>query len=100
MALAGQGLTSEGQGSIGGGVGRGLGGASPTMLYIVRKLDCGRTYNIAVDVQQAMNDSTQNILVQPGDTLILRFKPHEEVLNFSLGTFFTFGIARLLNNNN
>ncbi|KAA5540745.1 sugar ABC transporter substrate-binding protein [Roseiconus nitratireducens] len=105
MALAGQGLLNSQSGGRGGGGGggmgglaRGLGGTSPTMLYIIRKLPCGRTFNIAVDVQQAMNDSNHNILVQPGDTLILRFKPHEELLNFGLGTFFTFGVSELFRN--
>jgi len=35
-------------------------------------------------------------LIMPGDTLILRFKPKEELLNFGIGTFFTFGLQALL----
>ncbi|MCD0459026.1 polysaccharide biosynthesis/export family protein [Roseiconus lacunae] len=99
LAIAGSGLTSQSGQSGGGGGGMGglsgLGGPSPSLLYIIRKLPCGRTYNIMVDIQQAMNDSSQNILVQPGDTLILRYKPHEELTNFGIGTFFTFGIREL-----
>ena len=34
--------------------------------------------------------------VQPGDTLILRYKLQEEIINFSLVAFFTYGIQRLL----
>ncbi len=99
LALAGSGVASQAGGGGGGG-GRGglisgMGGVSPTQLYVIRKLPCGRTFNISVDLQEAMNDSTQNILVQPGDTLVLRFKPHEEIANFALGTFFTFGIREL-----
>lgn len=102
LALAGSGVaSSSGRGGGGGGGGmQGFGGAPPSQLFIIRKLPCGRTYNIAVDLQLAMNDSTENILVQPGDTLILRNKPHEEIVNFGLGTFFTYGIAQLLRNNN
>lgn len=100
MALAGQGLASQqggggGGGGLGGGMGQGFGGPSPTQLYIIRKLPCGRTFNIVVDIQLAMNNSSQNILVQPGDTLILRYKPHEELVNFAIPTFFTFGIREL-----
>ncbi len=99
MALAGRGVASSGGGGGGFGGMQGLGGATPSLLFIIRKLPCGRTYNIAVDLQLAMNNSTENILVQPGDTLILRNKPHEEMLNFGIGTFFTFGIAQLFNGN-
>lgn len=100
LALAGAGVDNQqtGGGGGGGGLIQGIGGVSPTQLFVIRKLPCGRTFNIAVDLQQALNDSTQNILVQPGDTLVLRYKPHEEVLNFGLGTFFTFGIRELFSN--
>lgn len=101
LALAGSGVASErggGGGGMGGGLIQGIGGASPTQLYVIRKMACGRTFNISVDLQQALNDSHQNILVQPGDTLVLRFKPHEEVANFALGTFFTLGIRELFRN--
>ncbi|WP_231616112.1 polysaccharide biosynthesis/export family protein [Novipirellula artificiosorum] len=100
MALAGMGIDSQGgsAGGIGGGV-AGLGGAKPTQLFVIRKLPSGRTFNIAVDLQLALNSSAENILVQPGDTLVLRYKPHEELLNFGLGTFFTYGISQLFNQN-
>lgn len=102
MALAGMGVDGAaggGGGGIGGGMIGGLGGSKPTQLFVIRKLPSGRTFNIAVDLQLALNDSNENILVQPGDTLILRFKPHEELLNFALGTFFTFGIRELFRGN-
>jgi hypothetical protein len=108
IALAGSGIGGGGQaGGGGGGGGGGIGGgmmggltAPPSQLFIIRKLACGRTFNIAVDLQLATNEFTENILVQPGDTLILRHKPHEEILNFGMGTFFTFGIARLFQQQN
>ena len=97
MALAGMGVDGGGGGGGGGlgGLMGGIGGSKPTQLFVIRKLPSGRTFNIAVDLQLALNNSNENILVQPGDTLILRYKPHEELLNFSLGTFFTFGIREL-----
>ena len=60
-------------------------------------MPCGRTFNIIVDLQVAVNNSHENILVQPGDTLILRYKPHEELVNFGIGTFFTYGISQMFN---
>lgn len=101
MSVAGTGLGGSG-GSSGGGVGGGIisggfGGATPTQLYVVRKGPCGQEFTIAVDLKEAFNDPSQRILVQPGDTLILRYKPHEEVLNFGLITFFTFGVSNLFN---
>ncbi|TWU44358.1 Polysaccharide biosynthesis/export protein [Novipirellula aureliae] len=101
MAIAGSGVDQSRGGSgggAGGGIIGGLGGAKPTQLFIVRKLPSGRTYNIAVDLQLAVNNSSENILVQPGDTLILRNKPHEELLNFGIATFFTYGIRELFSN--
>ncbi len=99
MSVAGSGIGGAGQRG-GSGVGPGVisggfGGATPTQLYVVRKGPCGQEFTISVDLQAAFNDPSQRILVQPGDTLILRYKPHEELLNFGLITFFTFGVSEL-----
>jgi protein involved in polysaccharide export with SLBB domain len=94
MAVVGYNLQSGGQG---GGLG-GLGGASqvvpPGRLYILRPT-CKGQVAIEVDLAKALNDPRQRPLVQPGDTLILQYKPCEEVLNFGIGSFFTFGIRQL-----
>ncbi len=103
MAIAGQGIGGGGQSGGGGGGGStggimpGLGGATPTQLFILRKTRCGGEVNISVDLAAALNNPAERILVQPGDTLILRYKPCEELLNFGLATFFTFGIRELFN---
>jgi hypothetical protein len=101
MSIAGTGLGGSTQ-SRGGGVagsilGAGFGGSTPTQLYVIRKSKCGREFNISIDLQKAMNDPSMRILIQPGDTLILRYKPHEELINFGLVAFFTFGIRELVN---
>lgn len=101
MAIAGQGIGGMSRGVAGGGpasaiLGGGFGGAPPTQLYVIRKTCCGDEVNIAVDVARALNDPSERLLIQPGDTLILRYKPKEEVLNFSLVAFFTVGIRELL----
>jgi protein involved in polysaccharide export with SLBB domain len=79
-----------------GGIGGMLGQVPPGMLYVLRKTPCNGQITIAVDLARANLDPRERILVQPGDILILRYKAGEEVLNFGLGTFFTFGLQYAL----
>ena len=76
-------------------IGSGFGGSAPTQLFVIRKTPCGQEFNISIDLRKALNDPSQRIMIQPGDTLVLRYKPHEELLNFGLVAFFTFGIREL-----
>jgi len=101
MALTGGGISSPqqgrgGGGGIGGGLGSLFGGVPPGMLYVLRKTPCNGQITIEIDLAKANVDPRERILVQPGDILILRYKPSEEILNFGLGTFFTFGIQYAL----
>jgi hypothetical protein len=98
MAIAGQGIGSQaGQGGqVGGGLVQGIGGVPPGRLYILRKTPCNGQVAIEVDLAKAINDPRSRPLVQPGDVLILQYKPCEEALNFGLGTFFTFGLQQLI----
>lgn len=104
MALTGGGISSPQQGGGGGGgvggLGRLFGGVPPGMLYVLRKTPCNGQITIEIDLAKANVDPRERILVQPGDILILRYKPSEEILNFGLGTFFTFGIQYALRNLN
>jgi protein involved in polysaccharide export with SLBB domain len=97
MALAGKSAAGSlgGGGGIGGGVFQQM-LVPPGMLYILRKTPCNGQVTIEVDLALANNDPNQRPLVMPGDTLILRYKPCEEILNFSVGVFFTFGIQYAL----
>jgi len=99
MSLAGGGVAQSQNRGGGGGIG-GLGGlmgqVPPGMLYVLRKTPCNGQITIAVDLARANTDPRERILVQPGDILVLRYKPGEEILNFGLGTFFTFGIQYAL----
>jgi hypothetical protein len=103
LAVAGRGVgggnaTGGGGGATGGLIG-GLGGAAPTQLFILRKTPCNGQVVISVDINRAIQNTRERLLIQPGDTLILRYKPQEELLNFSLATFFTYGISQLLSGN-
>lgn len=97
MAMAGSGVGAQMNRGGGGGFGIGaIGGVAPGALFILRKTPCGGQITIQVDLAKAMQDPRERPLVQPGDTLILRHKPIEEVINFSIGTFFTFGVQYIL----
>lgn len=109
MGIAGFGpgsLSSSGGGGGGGGGGMGgfgvgnLGGAPPSNLYVIRKTPCKQQITIKVDIVRAMQEPRENILIAPGDTLVLRYKPREELLNFGIAAFFTYGIAYFFSQSN
>jgi len=103
MSLVGSGgpLTLQGGGGgYRGGFGAGMvGGVPPGQVYIMRKTSCGDQITIAVDMVRALRDPRSRALVHAGDMLWLQYKPTEEILNFGLGAFFTYGIADLLRSN-
>ena len=70
----------------------------PSELIILRKTEGGGQLAISVDLVRAINDPRSRLLVKAGDTLILRYKPAEELVNFGVGTFFTYGIRQLFRN--
>jgi len=88
----GGGFGGGGRGGMGSGM---FGGVPPGQLYIIRKTPCGDQITIAVDMVRALRDPKSRPLIQSGDMLWLQYKPSEEILNFGLGTFFTFGIAEM-----
>lgn len=94
IAVAGSPLTANTSVGLMGG----LGGASPSHLYIIRRTPNGQQVTISVDLNRAITNPRERLLVQAGDTLILRHTPLEETANFSLATFFTFGISQLFSN--
>lgn len=95
IALAGGGVASQ-RGVGGGGLGvQSIGGVPPGRLYILRRTPCKGQIAIEVNLAKALNSPATRPIIQPGDTLLLQYRPIEEALNFGLGTFFTFGIQQL-----
>ena len=92
VSLAGTSVGASGGGGVVGGAASTL---PPTELIVLRKLPGNRQIAISVDLTQAINDPRSRLLVAPGDTLVLRYKPKEEVMNFAISTFFTYGIREL-----
>lgn len=101
LSIAGAGVAGSGRsgGQFGGISAGSVGGVPPGNLFILRKTPCNGQVTIQVDLARAARDPAARPLVQPGDILILQYKPGEELLNFGLGSFFTFGITQLFSNN-
>ena len=94
VAIAGTGVGVS-QGIARGAFGSGAALVEPTELTVLRKLPGNRQIAIRLNLNQAVNDPRARLLVAPGDTLILRYSPEEETLNFATSVFFTFGIREL-----
>lgn len=91
--LGGTGTGVRGIGGNGANIGAGgRGGNSgglfpPSRLIVLRKLPCGGQIPIAVDLNRALIDPGHRILIQPEDTLVLRYTFQEEVLTMFTGLF-------------
>jgi protein involved in polysaccharide export with SLBB domain len=103
LALAGSGVSSVGARGGGGGTMGGIGGGAfvpPGALFVLRKTPCDGQITIEVDLAKANVDPRERILVQPGDILIMRYKPCEEVLNFGVAALFLYGFQYALRGGN
>lgn len=63
-------------------VSRGLGNPSPSLLSVLRHTPDGRQVNIRVDLNRALQDPAENLLIQAGDMLILQETPGEATARF------------------
>jgi hypothetical protein len=94
ISIAGNGI-GAGQGVAQGNFLSGGATVPATELIVLRRLPGNRQIAIRVDVTSAINNPQARLLVKPMDTLILRYKPQEELANFSIAAFFTFGLRQL-----
>lgn len=94
MAIAGGGVSSKLSSASTGIIGN-TQVVPPGRLYILRRTPCNGQMAIEVDLAASINNPSIRPIIQPGDTLILQFKPCEEAINFGVGAFFTYGITRL-----
>jgi hypothetical protein len=62
--------------------GSGVGNPSPSLLSVVRKTPDGGQLVIRVDLNEAMRDPRENILVQASDVLILQETPEEAITRY------------------
>jgi len=63
-------------------VSSGLGNPSPSLVTILRKTAYGKQLPIRVDLNKAMYDPRERIIVQPGDILVLQERPGEAFVRY------------------
>jgi protein involved in polysaccharide export with SLBB domain len=66
----------------------GIGNPSPSLLSVLRRTPDGGRIIIRINLNRAMRDPHENILVQPGDVLILQEQPSEALARFFTQTLF------------
>ena len=67
--------------------GGGVGGPSPSLVVILRRTPDGRQVPIRVDLNQALRDSRERILIQPGDVILLQETPDEAIARYVARVF-------------
>ncbi len=97
VSLAGTGIATATTGGRGGGLSLASQNVPPTELIVLRKIPGDRQLAIRINLNDTINDPRQRILVKAGDTLLLRYNPQEEVINFASSVFYTYGIRQLFN---
>ncbi len=89
VAIAGGSFGSGGSGLARAGIsGNGGGNQSlpipPSRAIVIRKTCNGQTVAIRVDLRAAISDSTQRILIQPDDMILVQYTCPEQIANFAL----------------
>ena len=69
-----------GGGGFGGG-GRGGTNCQPSEAIIIRELPCGNQISMKVDLNRALQNRSERVLIQPGDVVMLRYTITEEIGN-------------------
>ena len=74
------GQQAGGGGGFGGG-GRGGTNCQPSEAIIIRELPCGNQISMKVDLNRALQNRSERVLIQPGDVVMLRYTITEEIGN-------------------
>jgi len=77
----------------------GVGNPSPSLLAVLRQTPNGGQVTIRVDLNEAVRDPRENILVQSGDILILQESPDEAITRYFTQVFQINVFTRFLNRN-
>jgi protein involved in polysaccharide export with SLBB domain len=77
----------------------GVGNPSPSLLSVLRKTPGGGQVTIRVDLNEAVRDPRENLLVQAGDVLILQETPDEALTRYFTQVFQINLFTRFLNRN-
>lgn len=65
----------------------GLGNPSPSLVSVLRTTSDGQQVNIRVDLNDALRDPREDILIMPDDMLILQETPRESFARYISGVF-------------
>ena len=93
LAKGSLGSSGSGIGAIGSGGGGGGGGGGrqqacqPSEAIVVRELPCGSSIAMRIDLNKALQDPSQRILIKPNDVIILRYTIKEEIGNVLINMF-------------
>jgi protein involved in polysaccharide export with SLBB domain len=80
-------------------VGAGIGNPSPSLLSVLRKTPNGGQITIRVDLDEAVRDPRQNILVAAGDILIMQEMPDQAMSRYVTQVFQLNFFGRFINRN-
>ncbi len=93
LGNSGTGINGLGNGGRGGGGfgGGGRGGSQtgcqPSEAIIVRELACGNSISMKVDLNRALENPSERVIIQPNDVILVRYTLAEEVGNVLLNAF-------------
>ena len=65
----------------------GIDRSSPSLLTVLRQTPNGGQVNIRVDLNLALRDPRENLLIQPGDVLVLQETPSEAISRYLTNVF-------------
>jgi hypothetical protein len=65
----------------------GIDRSSPSLVTILRRAPNGTQLTVRVDLNRALRDPRENLLVQPGDVLVLQETPAEAVSRYFTNVF-------------
>jgi protein involved in polysaccharide export with SLBB domain len=77
----------------------GMGNPSPSLLSVLRETPGGGQVTIRVDLNEAVRDPRENLLVQAGDVLIMQETPDEAIARYFSQVFQIDLFTRFLNRN-
>lgn len=70
---------------MGGGARGGF--CQPSEAVVVRKLACGNTIAMKVDLNKALESTSERVIIQPDDVIVVRYTLAEELGNVFLSIF-------------
>ena len=93
LGQSGTGVSAIGGGGGGGNSGGGGGGGrssqacQPSEAIVIRELPCGSSIAIKIDLNKALENPAQRILIQPNDVVLVRYTLAEELGNVFINMF-------------